>query len=128
MAKKKKMTKKRNSGTLSTRGSSDKKESPPKDPNVEGRMRSLLGLGNVRCVPHANTRMGERNIIYYEILQALHSSKYIEGRDRYSTEWNSWEYTFEGYTMDKKKIRVGVSFETTVKGEKLLIITVIDIT
>ena len=55
------MTKKPKGGTLSTKGSSDKKiNKSAKDSDITGKMKSLLGLHKVRIHPHANTRMGQR--------------------------------------------------------------------
>ncbi len=122
------MTKKPKSGTLSTSGDADKKLSETaKDPNVLGEVARLVGLNKVRVLRHANERMGERNVIYFELLQALAKAKRDSARDRYSDEFKSWQYSLEGKTKDDRLLRIGVSFET-VKGtnERLLVVTVID--
>jgi hypothetical protein len=118
------MTKKPSGGTLSTRGSSDKR---PKELDPTGKMKGLLGKNKVRFHSHAAKRMGERNVIDYEVRQALHNGKHDPANDRYSSEHHSWEYSFEGKTLDKRLLRIGVSFEIVEKtGDRLLVITVID--
>lgn len=122
------MTKKPKSGTLGTRGAADKKGSKSaKDTDVVARMIGLLGLNRVRIHPHANQRMSARNVIYYEVLQALSVGKHVPSKDRFSVDHNSWEYCIEGKTLDKRLLRLGISFEMDNKTQdRLLVITVID--
>lgn len=120
------MTKKPKGGTLSTMSSSDKKKSP-KEADVAKKMKGLLGLNKIRFSPHANDRMGERNILDYEVRQALSNGKHAPKKDRYSNDWSSWEYCIEGKTVDNRHLRIGISFETiNTASERLLVITVID--
>lgn len=124
------MTKKSKDGTLSTKDNADKKNSKahPKEADVLGKMKKLLGLNKTRFHPHANERMAQRSIIFYEVLQALSNGKYVPERDRFSIDYESWQYTIEGKTTDGKELRIGISFEENVKtGERLLVITVIDL-
>ena len=119
------MTKKPKSGTLSTIGSSDKRV--PKEDNVLSKMKELLGKNRIRFLFHANKRMAERNVIDYEVRQALNNGHLNQARDRYSKENESWNYSVEGKTIDGRLLRIGVGFETIEKtGERLLIVTVID--
>lgn len=121
------MTKKPKGGTLSTMSSSDKKKSP-KEAEVAKKMKGLLGLNKIRFLPHANDRMGERNILDYEVRQALSNGRHEPKKDRYSKDWSNWEYCIEGKTLDNRHLRIGISFETSdTTGEKLLVITVIDL-
>lgn len=121
------MAKKVKSGTLSTKRPSDKVDKGPKERGVLAKMKHLLGLNKVRVHSHANTRMGERKVIYFEVLQALGKAVYEPKKDRYSDKHKSWEYSFLGFTIDKRRLRVGVSFELDQKSnERLLIVTVID--
>ena len=91
-------------------------------------MKGLLGKNKVRYHSHANQRMSERSILVYEVLQALNAGKHVPSKDRYSYEHGTWEYCFEGKTIDKRLLRIGVSFEVVEKtGERLLVITVIDL-
>ena len=109
------MTKKTNSGTLSTIKSADKKKATtaPKEANVAKKMKELLGINKIRFSGHANKRVGERNVIDYEVRQALNSGKHDPSKDRYSANWNNWEYSIEGKTLDERHLRIGISFETT---------------
>ncbi len=127
MNKKKNMAKKVESGTLSTKASADKATRAPKETGALTKMKHLLGLNRVRVHSHANTRMGERKVIYFEVLQALGKSSHEPKRDRYSEVHASWEYSFIGTTLDKRRLRIGIAFEFDQKSnERLLIITVID--
>lgn len=121
------MTTKPKRGTLGTRGSADK-ERVPKVTNVSKKIKELLGLKRVRYTTHANERMGERNVIRAEVMQALSKGKHIPRQDRFSDAEQSWAYSIEGVTLDKRSLRIGVSFECDPKsGDLLLIITVIDL-
>ncbi len=116
------MTKKFNSGTNST------KLVLQKEINVLLTVHRLLHLKKVRFLSHANQRMRQRNIIFYEVLQALVNGKYIPAKDRFSFDYNLWQYCIEGKTRDGKKLRIGISFEMRLKTEELLlVITVIDL-
>lgn len=121
------MTKKFKSGTLSTTRASDKLKKPPKHANVTRKMKELLGLNKIRFVRHANERMGQRSVIDYEVRQALQNGMHDPRQDRYSSKWQNWEYCIVGKTIDKRELRIGISFESNGKGELLLIITVIDL-
>lgn len=122
------MTKKPKYGTLSTIGPADKQGKASKEADVLGKMKFLLGLNKIRISVHANARMGERGIIYFEVLQALSSGRHNPKRDRFSYEFQSWEYSFEGMTRDDRKLRIGISFEKVEKrNEILVVITVIDL-
>ena len=123
------MTKKSRRGTLSTKGADKKIVSgrPEKEKDVLKRMKGLLGVNKVRFHSHANKRMGERNVIDYEVRQALSNGKHDPSRDRFSEDHQSWEYSIDGKTIDSRVLRIGISFETDSRTEeKLLIITVIE--
>jgi|GEM_PF-1094131 hypothetical protein len=115
------MTRRPPYGTLST-------IRPNKEPKVLHKAQLLLGAGRLRIHPHANKRMAEREVIYFEILQALSHGKHIPKRDRFSREHRKWEYCIEGKTIDSRLLRIGIAFEIVPEtGERLLIITVIDL-
>lgn len=121
------MAKKFKRGTLSTRASADKKTKPAKESNVVGKIKILLGSRKLRISGHANERMGERGVIYFEILQALSSGKHDPGRDRYSSTYKSWEYSIEGKTNDQRVLRIGISFEVVKPSDELIVVvTVVD--
>ena len=126
------MTKKMVRGTLSTRLIADKKvkERIPlaKESDVLKKVLHLHGLGKLRILPHASQRMGERNVLYPEVQQALNTARHRPQKDRFSFLHNSWEYCMEGHTVDGRNLRIGVSLEKDPKsGERVLVITVIDL-
>ena len=121
------MTKKTKGGTLSTIGLSDKKARPPKEKNLIKKMKVLLEAHRLRMSDHANRRMKERNILYYEVLQALASGKHDAKRDRFNEEFNSWDYSIKGKTIDGRELRIGIAFEVVpASKEVILVLTVID--
>ncbi len=127
------MTKKIAYGTLSTKQHTDKKTKhaakPPKEKDVLKKLLALHGAGKLRIHPHANLRMGERNVIYFEVLQALSKASHQPAKDRFSEEHQTWEYSMEGKTLDSKLLRIGIAFESDQRtGERVLVVTVIDIT
>lgn len=114
------MTKKSSNGTISTIAKVD---------NVIYKVHNLLNAGKLRLSSHANQRMHERNVIYYELLQALTKCKHEASKDRFSIKYKNWQYSLVGSTLENKKLRVGIAFEKDDKtGDILLIVTVIDIT
>lgn len=121
------VTRKPTRGTLSTKEDTDKKDRPAKQDDLLKKMKELLGLNKIRFHSHANKRMGERNVLDYEVRQALSNGKHQPSKDRFSEEHQSWEYSIEGKTIDKRLLRIGISFEQDLStGERLLVITVID--
>lgn len=71
--------------------------------------------------------MGERNVLQAEVMQAIVHGLHSPKRDRFNVKNQSWAYCIEGLTIDKRPLRIGVSFEyEKLAGELLLIITVID--
>lgn len=121
------MTKKPTDGTLSTKASSDRKMKPSKEIDLIIKMKSLLGMNKVRFSSHANERMGQRNVIDYEVRQALSNGRHDASRDRFNVYFESWEYSIDGKTQDERLLRIGISFETDPSsGERLLVVTVIE--
>jgi hypothetical protein len=120
------MTNKPRYGTLGTTKNSDSNRRAGREAHVVEKMKVLLGSNKVRFSRHANHRMSERNVIDYEVRQALNSGRHDPGRDRFSEDWDSWEYSIEGLTRDGRRLRIGISFEVLQNGERLLIVTVID--
>ena len=121
------MTKKPKRGTLGTRSKSDKIAKPQKENNVISKMKQLLGTRKIRISSHANQRMSQRKVLYFEVLQALSSGRHDPKRDRFNMEFNSWDYSIEGKTIDSRELRIGIAFELDSNtGERLLVLTVID--
>ena len=127
------MTKKSPYGTISTIVDISKKNTDlakvVKEDNVAHKVQILLKAKKIRLTTHANERMAERNVIYYELLQALSKCKHETDKDRFSSLHKTWQYSLIGCTLDERLLRIGVSFETNENtAEILLIVTVIDLT
>ncbi len=105
-------------GTLSTK----KKIYISKDIN------RLLEKKQIRFSKHANIRMRERNVLYFEVLQVLRGGNHISSRDRFVKKFNSWSYCIEGETCDQRLLRISISFTFgNDLEEDLIVITVIDL-
>ena len=48
-------------------------------------------------------------------------------KDDYRLEYEAWNYVVRGRTIDRRNLRVVISFEPDEEGELLLLITAIDL-
>ena len=72
---------------------------------------------------HAVVRGVERNITRMEYEYVLLNGFHEKSKDEYKEQYKSWNYAIRGKTIDKRNLRVAVSFDEN----DLLIITVIDL-
>ncbi|MNL50545.1 hypothetical protein D3C87_1735710 [compost metagenome] len=115
------MTKNPCCGTLSTTLNFIEKEA-----DVVGKVKLLVALGHYHFLRHARQRMRQRRVNIYELLQVLERCEHKTHRDRFSHQFQMWQYTVEGRTIDGRKIRLGLTFdEAKGAGARLLIVTVI---
>ena len=121
------MTKKHKYGTISTIADADKMRYLKKEKDLIRKMKTLLGVNKLRISPHCSKRMNERNILYYEILQALSNGRHDPKRDRFNSAFKSWDYSIKGQTIDGRDLRIGITFEyVSYDSEVILVLTVID--
>jgi len=73
---------------------------------------------------HANDRLSERGINRAEVNYVLRHGRHEKGKDKYVADFQAWNYSIRGLTIDRRELRVIVSFE----GDMLLVITAIDLT
>lgn len=100
-----------------------KRKRPPKITDLMGVISGCIEKGWYLDTRHASDRQAERNISRPEIIHVLKNGHREEKRDRYEESFAAWSYVVSGKTIDKKVLRVIVSFER----EQLLIITAIDL-
>lgn len=84
--------------------------------------------GNYLFLSHAKQRLKERSVSDFEVLDILENKlhrkrKRIKSKDVYKSGYADWCYCIEGNNLDKKKIRIIISFNDNL----MLIITVIRI-
>lgn len=84
--------------------------------------------GDYVFLSHARKRLMDRNITDIDVLNILENRndqkrKRNKSKDTYISGYNDWNYCIEGTHLDKRKIRVIISFDS----ELMLIITVIRI-
>jgi DNA-directed RNA polymerase subunit F len=81
-----------------------------------------LETGHFRLSEHALERMEEREITLPEIRWVLTNGYREKRRDTFSVEHQAWDYAVRGRTVDRKELRVVVSFDGN-----MVVITVIDL-
>lgn len=97
---------------------------PGKHANLMQTIRSCVEAGQYLDTTHAEERKGQRAVLRTEIEYALKNGRHVPSRDKFEELYEAWNYAIEGSTVDRRKLRVIVSFDATTK---LLIITVIDL-
>jgi len=81
-----------------------------------------LDAGAYLDTRHAFERRTERRITLPEVLQVLRGGYHEKRKDELKREHNAWSYAIRGKTVDRRELRVCVSFDET---GFLLIITAI---
>lgn len=92
-----------------------------KENNLLPRVQRCLEDGRYLDTYHSCSRSGERNITRPEILQVLKTGRHEKRKDKWDERHEAWCYAIRGKTVDKRELRVVVSFDENY----LLIITAI---
>ncbi|MBI2646667.1 MAG: DUF4258 domain-containing protein [Deltaproteobacteria bacterium] len=69
-------------------------------------------------------RQSERSITRMEILYVLRAGFHEKKKDKFDQAYGCWNYAIHGKTMDKRELRIIISFDKN----NMLIITAIDLT
>lgn len=72
-------------------------------------------------MPHAVERRLQRNISINDIIYVLTTGWHENKKDSYHEEYSEWNYSIRGKTIDKRPLRIIVSFDNS----NMLVITVI---
>ena len=96
---------------------------PSKIKNIMYEVQKAIEKGNYLYVGHANQRLQQRDVTRQEVKQVLKNGHNEKRKDEYKEEHNRWNYSIKGKTIDKRSLRVAVSFDS----KNMLIITVIDL-
>lgn len=105
-------------------GREGKRPRPGKYPDVLPRARERMREGRYRDTRHAAERKQERDITILEVRQVVDSGYHEKSKDEFKVEWKAWNYAIRGKTIDRRELRVAVSFD---EEDFLLIITAIDL-
>lgn len=85
--------------------------------------RECIRQGRYRDTRHATDRKSERVISLVEITSVINSGYHEKSKDEFKPEYDAWNYAIRGKTVDKRSLRVAVSFDEQL----MLIITAIDL-
>ncbi len=85
--------------------------------------KEYLESGKHIYVGHAQQRLQEREVTRLEVKQALKNGYHEKRKDEFKEDHQAWNYSIRGKTIDKKELRVAVTFNKN----NMLIITVIDL-
>ena len=96
---------------------------PPKINNLLVEIYKKLEVGKYRYVAHASRRLQERAITRLEVKQVLKNGHHEKRKDEFKVNHACWNYSIRGKTIDKRNLRIAVSFDKS----NMLIITVIDL-
>lgn len=97
---------------------------PDKLPDLTALISKCVEDGNYFDTRHAEDRQNERSISRLEVIQVLRSGHHEKRKDKFEELYNAWNYSIRGKTLDKRELRIAVSFDETTK---MLIITAIAI-
>ena len=96
---------------------------PGKIENVLSKVRAAVQSGAYLDLTHAQFRSSERNITRPEYEEVLRNGRHEKSKDEYKEQFQAWNYSIRGKTVDERELRVVVSFDSN----GMLIITVIDL-
>lgn len=86
-------------------------------------IKNCLDLGRYLDTSHSSERQKERQITRPEILFVLKHGHQEKKKDKYDEQHSVWNYAMRGKTVDKRELRVIVSFDES----GMLIITAIEL-
>jgi hypothetical protein len=82
-----------------------------------------LDAGRYLDTRHALARQHEREITRPEVLYVLRRGYHEKKKDKFDARYRAWNYAVRGKTIDKRDLRIIVSFDES----NMLIITAIDL-
>ncbi len=101
-----------------------KPKRPEKHKDVLGSVRKCVALGRFRDTRHATDRKSEREISLLEIKQVLETGFHEKSKDEFKAAFQAWNYAIRGRTIDRRELRIAVSFDEEAT---MLIITAIEL-
>ena len=95
----------------------------PKIQNLAEIVLDCIRRGNYYDTRHVVSRQAVRNINRMEVLYILKNGRHEKRKDQYQERYKAWNYAIRGRTLDKRELRVVVSFDEN----NMLIITAIEL-
>ncbi len=95
----------------------------PKLSNLLLQIQKAVIKGTYRDTYHSGRRYSERLITRPEVEYVLLNGWHERRKDYFDEQYKAWNYSIRGNTVDKRDLRIVVSFDT----DGMLIITAIDI-
>ena len=92
-------------------------------PDLLSKLSSSVQKGQLRFTKHALERMAERSILRLEVEYVLKNGHHEKRKDAFDEAFDIRNYSINGKTVDDKKLRVVVSFETP----NFIVVTAIDL-
>jgi hypothetical protein len=86
------------------------------------RVRLCIEQGLYLDTRHSTDRQSERKISRPEILYVLKNGRHEKSKDQYQDRYKAWNYAIRGRTLDRRDVRVIVSFDD----KNMLVITAIE--
>ena len=96
---------------------------PDKHPGLLLTIRKCIEEGRYLDSRHATDRQNERRINRPEILHVLRNGYHEKKKDKFDEFYESWNYAVRGKTVDRRELRIIVSFDEN----GMLIITAIEL-
>ena len=87
------------------------------------KLKSAVDRGSLRFSKHTFERMSERGILRREVRFVLKNGFHEKRKDQFDEEYNCWNYSIRGKTLDDRKLRIVVSFEKP----NFIVVTAIDL-
>ena len=97
---------------------------PEKHPDLTLLISTCIDEGNYFDTRHASERQSEHFISRLEVAYVLKHGRHEKLKDSFKSEFNAWNYAIRGKTVDKRDLRIVVSFD---EATKMLIITAIEL-
>ncbi len=95
----------------------------PKVVNLLELVATHIESGKYLDTRHSEARQDQRKITRPELLYVLKHGHHEKRKDRFDDHYKAWNYSIRGKTVDKRDLRVIVSFDPA----GMLIITAIEI-
>jgi len=97
---------------------------PGKHLDLLNMIRACVEDGRYLDTRHATERKTQRMISRPELLYVLKYGRHEKAKDKFDEAYNAWNYAIRGKTLDRRELRIVVSFDEN----GMLIITAIDLT
>ncbi len=100
-----------------------KTEKPPKDREIELKIKDCLIKRRYRQSLHAFERIDKRKVSFQDVLFVLETGRREEAKDAFDEAFKNWKYSIRGNTLENVDIRIIV----TLNESNVVIITVVNL-